>query len=75
MRRFIAQSCSPNLYAQNILRDHDDMSMPHVMFLAAKDIPSLEELTYYYNYNIVEVHEKNGVKKIKHIEWFLQMKN
>jgi [histone H3]-lysine9 N-trimethyltransferase EHMT len=43
--RFINHSCSPNLYAQNVLWDHGDMRMPHVMFFAAENIPLLQELT------------------------------
>ncbi|TVU21292.1 hypothetical protein EJB05_30919, partial [Eragrostis curvula] len=64
--RFINHSCSPNLYAQNVLWDHDDTSMPHVMLFAAKDIPSLQELTYDYNYTIGKVCDENGVEKVKH---------
>ncbi|KAL2475440.1 Histone-lysine N-methyltransferase [Abeliophyllum distichum] len=34
--RFINHSCSPNLYAQNVIYDHDDKRMPHVMLFAAR---------------------------------------
>ncbi|PAN39636.1 hypothetical protein PAHAL_7G256900 [Panicum hallii] len=63
--RFINHSCSPNLYAQNVLWDHDDMRMPHVMFFAVENIPPLQELTYHYNYKVGEVHDKNGNEKVK----------
>jgi len=63
--RFINHSCSPNLYAQNVLWDHDDMRMPHVMFFAIENIPPLQELTYHYNYKVGEVHDKNGNEKVK----------
>ncbi|KAJ3683355.1 hypothetical protein LUZ60_013582 [Juncus effusus] len=63
--RFINHSCSPNLYAQNVLFDHGDKRMPHVMFFAAKNIPPLQELTYYYNYRIGEVRDKYGNEKRK----------
>ncbi|ONM21611.1 uncharacterized protein [Zea mays] len=63
--RFINHSCSPNLYAQNVLWDHDDMRMPHVMFFAVENIPPLQELTYHYNYKIGEVYI-NGEEKVKH---------
>lgn len=44
--RFINHSCFwPNLSAQNVLYDHDDKRMPHIMLFAIKDIPPLEELT------------------------------
>ncbi|XP_030530117.1 histone-lysine N-methyltransferase, H3 lysine-9 specific SUVH5-like [Rhodamnia argentea] len=46
--RFINHSCSPNLYAQNVLYDHDDKSMPHIKFFASKDILPLTELTFDY---------------------------
>ncbi|CAN6235954.1 unnamed protein product [Urochloa humidicola] len=64
--RFINHSCSPNLYAQNVLWDHDDMRMPHVMFFALENIPPLQELTYHYNYEVGQVHDKNGKEKVKH---------
>ncbi|XP_062192203.1 histone-lysine N-methyltransferase, H3 lysine-9 specific SUVH6-like [Phragmites australis] len=63
--RFINHSCSPNLYAQNVLWDHDDKSMPHIMFFAAETIPPLQELTYDYNYKIDHVHDANGRIKFK----------
>ncbi|XP_020184418.1 uncharacterized protein [Aegilops tauschii subsp. strangulata] len=63
--RFINHSCSPNLYAQNVLWDHDDKRMPHIMFFAAENIPPLQELTYHYNYTIGQVRDKNGVEKVK----------
>lgn len=64
--RFINHSCSPNLYAQNVLWDHDDISRPHVMFFAAENIPPLQELTYHYNYKVGEVLDENGKEKVKH---------
>ncbi|CAL5436725.1 unnamed protein product [Camellia sinensis] len=48
--RFINHSCSPNLYAQNVLYDHEDKSKPHIMLFAAENILPLKELTYHYNY-------------------------
>lgn len=63
--RFINHSCSPNLYAQNVLYDHEDKRIPHIMLFAAENIPPLQELTYHYNYTIDEVfdHEGNIKKK------------
>ncbi|KAL3650387.1 hypothetical protein CASFOL_006790 [Castilleja foliolosa] len=43
--RFIRHSKSPSLVVQQVLYDHDDVRMPHVMFFAAKNIPPLHELT------------------------------
>lgn len=62
--RFINHSCSPNLYAQNVLYDHEDKRVPHIMFFAAENIPPLQELTYHYNYTIGQVHDSSGnIKK------------
>lgn len=63
--RFINHSCSPNLYAQNLLYDHDDKKMPHIMFFAADNIPPLQELTYHYNYTIDQVRDSGGNIKRK----------
>ncbi|KAJ1268343.1 hypothetical protein BS78_07G127700 [Paspalum vaginatum] len=63
--RFINHSCSPNLYTQNVLWDHDDKRMPHIMFFAAETIPPLQELTYNYSYEIDHVEDENGRIKSK----------
>ncbi|CAM0903531.1 unnamed protein product [Alopecurus aequalis] len=64
--KFINHSCTPNLYAQNVLYDHDDKSVPHIMFFACEDIPPCQELAYHYNYAIDQVHDANGnIKKKK----------
>lgn len=62
--RFINHSCSPNLYAQNVLYDHEDKRIPHIMLFAAENIPPLQELTYHYNYTIDQVFDSEGnIKK------------
>ncbi|KAH0460390.1 hypothetical protein IEQ34_011053 [Dendrobium chrysotoxum] len=63
--RFINHSCSPNLYAQNVLYDHDDKRIPHIMFFAVDNIPPLQELTYHYNYTIDQVRDSEGNIKQK----------
>ncbi|KAE8655276.1 hypothetical protein F3Y22_tig00117034pilonHSYRG01837 [Hibiscus syriacus] len=63
--RFINHSCSPNLYPQNVLYDHGNKRMPHIMFFAMEDIPPLEELTYDYNYEINGVCDTKGNIKVK----------
>ncbi|KAK9698847.1 hypothetical protein RND81_08G135500 [Saponaria officinalis] len=63
--RFINHSCTPNLYAQNVLFDHDDKRIPHIMLFAAENIPPLEELTYHYNYTIDQVFDSKGNIKRK----------
>uniref|UniRef100_A0A0E0K317 Histone-lysine N-methyltransferase n=1 Tax=Oryza punctata TaxID=4537 RepID=A0A0E0K317_ORYPU len=66
LARFINHSCTPNLYTQNVLYDHDDKSMPHVMLFAGTDIPPLQELSYDYNYEVDKVHDSDGnIKKKK----------
>ncbi|KAI7981542.1 Histone-lysine N-methyltransferase, H3 lysine-9 specific SUVH5 [Camellia lanceoleosa] len=63
--RFINHSCSPNLYAQNVLYDHKDKSKPHIMLFAAENIPPLKELTYHYNYFVDQVRDLNANIKMK----------
>ncbi|OIV94088.1 hypothetical protein TanjilG_05468 [Lupinus angustifolius] len=63
--RFINHSCSPNLYAQNVLYDHDDKRIPHIMLFAADNIPPFQELTYDYNYKIDQVFDSDGKIKRK----------
>ncbi|KAA3456876.1 histone-lysine N-methyltransferase, H3 lysine-9 specific SUVH5-like isoform X1 [Gossypium australe] len=64
--RFINHSCSPNLFPQSVLFDHDNKRMPHIMLFAMEDIPPLKELTYDYNYEKGGVCDANGNIKIKH---------
>ncbi|WJX55107.1 [histone H3]-lysine(4) N-trimethyltransferase [Trifolium repens] len=64
--RFINHSCSPNLYAQNVLFDHNDIRIPHVMLFAAENIPPLQELSYDYNYMIDQVRDSDGNIKKKY---------
>ncbi|KAA0041049.1 histone-lysine N-methyltransferase, H3 lysine-9 specific SUVH6-like [Cucumis melo var. makuwa] len=62
--RFINHSCTPNLYAQNVLYDHEDKRIPHIMFFAAENIPPLQELSYHYNYMMDQVRDSEGnIKK------------
>ncbi|KAL7103975.1 hypothetical protein ACP275_08G214800 [Erythranthe tilingii] len=63
--RFINHSCSPNLYAQEVLYDHDDKRMPHVMFFASKNIHPMKELSYDYNYKMDRICDVNGNIKTK----------
>lgn len=58
--RFVNHSCSPNLYAQNVLYDHEDERIPHIMLFAADNIAPLQELTYDYNYAIGQVLDSDG---------------
>ncbi|GER39671.1 histone-lysine N-methyltransferase [Striga asiatica] len=63
--RFVNHSCAPNLYAQNVIYDHDDMKMPHIMLFAMENIPPLQELTYHYNYCVDQIRDSHGNIKVK----------
>ncbi|VVB02170.1 unnamed protein product [Arabis nemorensis] len=66
--RFINHSCSPNLYAQEVLYDHEEKRIPHIMFFAGDNIPPLEELSYDYNYKIDQKARKAGVHEVVKVE-------
>ncbi|CAN6453862.1 unnamed protein product [Victoria cruziana] len=53
--RFMNHSCSPNVFWQPVLYDHNDETSPHIMFFARKNIPPLTELTYDYGMNKAEI--------------------
>ncbi|EPS61767.1 hypothetical protein M569_13026 [Genlisea aurea] len=63
--RFINHSCMPNLYAQDVVYDHDDTRMPHIMFFALENITPLKELTYDYNYSMGQIRDTDGNVKVK----------
>ncbi|KAH6757608.1 hypothetical protein C2S51_038756 [Perilla frutescens var. frutescens] len=63
--RFINHSCSPNLYAQNVIYDNDDKRAPHIMLVALENIPPLKELTYHYNYSLDQIYDSEGNIKVK----------
>ncbi|XP_020671829.1 histone-lysine N-methyltransferase, H3 lysine-9 specific SUVH1 isoform X2 [Dendrobium catenatum] len=50
--RFMNHSCSPNVFWQPVLHDHNEGDYPHIMFFAMKHIPPLMELTFDYGLNI-----------------------
>ncbi|CAB4268647.1 unnamed protein product [Prunus armeniaca] len=53
--RFVNHSSSPNLFAQSILYDHDDVRIPHMMLFAKKSIPPNQELTYDYSSRVGKI--------------------
>ncbi|XP_028805670.1 histone-lysine N-methyltransferase, H3 lysine-9 specific SUVH5-like, partial [Neltuma alba] len=62
--RFFNHSCAPNMYAQNVLYDHGDRKIPHIMLFAAENISPLKELTYDYNYSKDQIFDSDGnIKK------------
>ncbi|XP_055819438.1 uncharacterized protein LOC129888499 [Solanum dulcamara] len=63
--RFINHSCSPNLYAQNVVYYHKETRIPHIMLFAADNIPPLKELSYHYNYTVDQVYDSGGKIKLK----------
>ena len=61
---FVNHSCSPNLYAQDVLYDHDDKRFPHIMLFAGTNIGREHELCFDYNYNVDQVRDPDGnIKK------------
>ncbi|XP_047964200.1 histone-lysine N-methyltransferase, H3 lysine-9 specific SUVH5-like [Salvia hispanica] len=62
--RFINHGCDPNVFPQEVLYDHDDKRMPHIMFFAQKRIPPWQELMYDYNY--MKVRDGNIKRKACH---------
>lgn len=46
--RFMNHSCSPNVFWQPVLHDHNEEDYPHIMFFALKHIPPMMELTFDY---------------------------
>eukprot|EP01018_Ginkgo_biloba_P037772 Gb_09748 [translate_table: standard] len=46
--RFMNHSCSPNIFRQSVLYDHNDTQFPHIMLFAIENIPPLTELTFDY---------------------------
>ncbi|WOK98757.1 hypothetical protein Cni_G07469 [Canna indica] len=45
---YLSHSTSPNVFAQFVLFDHNNMSYPHVMIFAMENIPPLRELSIDY---------------------------
>ncbi|KAJ1388289.1 hypothetical protein SESBI_39262 [Sesbania bispinosa] len=58
--RFINHNCSPNLFAQIVLYNHDDNKILHIMLFTDDNIPRMQELTYNYNYKIDQVCGADG---------------
>ncbi|PKU66326.1 Histone-lysine N-methyltransferase, H3 lysine-9 specific SUVH4 [Dendrobium catenatum] len=61
--RFINHSCSPNLFVQCVLSQHQDIKMAKIMLFAADNIPPLQELTYDYGYVLDSVVGVDGTLK------------
>ncbi|XP_068660848.1 histone-lysine N-methyltransferase, H3 lysine-9 specific SUVH1-like [Aristolochia californica] len=60
--RFMNHSCSPNVFWQPVLYDHEDENYPHIMFFALKHIPPMTELTYDYGLSRSHSGEKSRRK-------------
>ncbi|RWV95719.1 hypothetical protein GW17_00041632 [Ensete ventricosum] len=45
---YLSHSCSPNVFVQYVLFDHNNVSYPHVMIFAMENIPPLRELSVDY---------------------------
>ncbi|KAG9454955.1 hypothetical protein H6P81_007859 [Aristolochia fimbriata] len=61
--RFMNHSCSPNVFWQPVLYDHDDERYPHIMFFAMKHIPPMTELTY--DYDFYKASERLTINQIR----------
>lgn len=67
--RFMNHSCSPNVFWQPVLYEHNNESFLHIAFFAIKHIPPLTELTYDYgivqseNYEFQSNHTPHGKRK------------
>ncbi|KAG6628419.1 histone-lysine N-methyltransferase, H3 lysine-9 specific SUVH1-like isoform X1 [Carya illinoinensis] len=46
--RFMNHSCSPNVFWQPVLYEHNNQSFLHIAFFAIRHIPPMTELTYDY---------------------------
>lgn len=59
--RFINHSCSPNVFWQPVLYEHNNQSSLHIAFFAIRHIPPMTELTYDYgNSSSSEADNDNG---------------
>ncbi|GAB4836177.1 hypothetical protein Ancab_001090 [Ancistrocladus abbreviatus] len=56
--RFMNHSCSPNVFWQPILYEHNADSYPHIAFFAMRHIPPMTELTYDYGLSQLEHRRK-----------------
>ncbi|KAG6680009.1 hypothetical protein I3843_13G016900 [Carya illinoinensis] len=56
--RFMNHSCSPNVFWQPVLYEHNNQSFLHIAFFAIKHIPPMTELTY--DYGIARSDEVEG---------------
>ncbi|KAK1278485.1 Histone-lysine N-methyltransferase, H3 lysine-9 specific SUVH1 [Acorus gramineus] len=61
MSRFMNHSCSPNVFWQPVLHDHNDEKYPHIMFFALRHIPPMTELSYDYGLG----QANSGSRKMK----------
>uniref|UniRef100_A0A5B6YRI2 Putative histone-lysine N-methyltransferase, H3 lysine-9 specific SUVH1 n=1 Tax=Davidia involucrata TaxID=16924 RepID=A0A5B6YRI2_DAVIN len=55
--RFMNHSCSPNVFWQLVLYEHNSEAFLHVAFFAIKHIPPMTELTYDYGISQSEKYE------------------
>ncbi|XP_068663497.1 histone-lysine N-methyltransferase, H3 lysine-9 specific SUVH1-like [Aristolochia californica] len=61
--RFMNHRCSPNVFYQPVLYDHEDEKYPHIMFFAIKHIPPMTDLTYDYGLSRSQSGGNNRRKK------------
>ncbi|XWS57083.1 hypothetical protein CRYUN_Cryun09bG0141100 [Craigia yunnanensis] len=59
--RFMNHSCSPNVFWQPIMYEHNNETFLHIAFLAKRHIPPMTELTYDYGISHLDETESNNV--------------
>ncbi|CAN6567005.1 unnamed protein product [Malus baccata var. baccata] len=58
--RFINHSCSPNVFWQPVVYEHNNQSFVHIAFYAIRHVPPLTELTYDYGTSSNEAGSNSG---------------
>jgi SET domain-containing protein len=56
--RFMNHSCSPSVFWQPVLYEHNNQSFLHIAFFAIRHIPPMTELTY--DYGVARSNEAEG---------------
>ncbi|MBA0631320.1 hypothetical protein Godav_000203 [Gossypium davidsonii] len=60
--RFMNHSCSPNVFWQPIMYEHNNEAFLHIAFFAKKHIPPMTELTYDYGIPRSDETESNNME-------------
>ncbi|GAV80034.1 SET domain-containing protein/YDG_SRA domain-containing protein/Pre-SET domain-containing protein [Cephalotus follicularis] len=63
--RFMNHSCSPNVFWQPVMYEHNTESFVHIAFFAMRHVPPLTELTYDYGMSCTYESEGNNAPSKK----------